>query len=62
MDPGCLSGIAPGYVLDDRGSIPNGAPGIFLFDTMSRPDLGPTQHPNQWVDRDYFLGDKSAGV
>jgi hypothetical protein len=30
---------------DDRGSIPGGGLGIFLFDTMSRQALGPTQPP-----------------
>jgi hypothetical protein len=34
---------------DDRGSIPGGGLGIFLFDTMSRPALGLTQSPIQWV-------------
>jgi hypothetical protein len=29
---------------DDTGSIPG-----FLFDTVSRPALGPTQSPIQWV-------------
>jgi hypothetical protein len=30
--------------------------GIFLFDTASRPVLGPTQPPIQWVAGTHFLG------
>jgi hypothetical protein len=41
---------------DDRGSVP-GEVGNFFFDTMSRPVLGPTQPPIQWV-----LGAISLGV
>jgi hypothetical protein len=43
-------GIATDYGLDDRVigvRIPEGM-GIFLFTTVSRPDLGPTQSPIQW--------------
>jgi hypothetical protein len=40
--------IAMGYGLDVRVSIP-GRGMIFLFSTMSRLVLGPTQHPTQWV-------------
>jgi hypothetical protein len=41
-----------GYGLDNRGSISGrGNDGIFLFTTPSRPALGPTQPPNQWVPR-----------
>jgi hypothetical protein len=43
--------IALSYGLDDRGSrvrFPTGA-GIFLFTTVSRLALGPTQPPIQWV-------------
>jgi hypothetical protein len=36
-------GIAAGYGLDDRG-INN-----FLFSTSSRPALGPTEPPIQWI-------------
>jgi hypothetical protein len=37
-----------GYGLDVRGSIP-GWGKVFLFSTASRPNLGFTQPPNQWV-------------
>jgi hypothetical protein len=40
-------GITTGYGLDGRGSIP-GRGKIFFF-ILSRPALGPTQHPIQWV-------------
>jgi hypothetical protein len=44
-------GIATGYGLDDRGV---GVPSPdrvkkFLFYTLSRPTLGPTQPPIEWV-------------
>jgi hypothetical protein len=35
--------------------------GIFLFDTMSRPALGPTQPPMQWVSGAISLGIKGPG-
>jgi hypothetical protein len=35
--------------------------GIFLFDTASRPALGPTQTPIQWVPGDLSLGVKRPG-
>jgi hypothetical protein len=44
--------IATGYGLDDRGSggfDSRRGLGIFLFFTASRPDLRPTQPPNQWL-------------
>jgi hypothetical protein len=41
-------GIATGYGLDGRVSIP-GRGKIFLFSIASRPALGPTQPPIQWV-------------
>jgi hypothetical protein len=41
-------GIATGYELDDRGSNP-GRGKIFVLSTTSRPALGPTQPPIQWV-------------
>jgi hypothetical protein len=40
-------GMATGYAMDGRGSIPDRGT-IFLF-TASIPALGPTQPPIQWV-------------
>jgi hypothetical protein len=48
------TGIATGYGLDDRGV---GVP----FSTSSRPALGPTQPPIQWVPG-AFSGGKAAGA
>jgi hypothetical protein len=56
-------GIAIGYGLDDRMigvRFPAGV-GIFLFDTMSRPALGPTEPPIQWVLGTLSLGVKGPG-
>jgi hypothetical protein len=41
-------GLATGYGLDGQESI-SGRAKIFLFSTASRPALGPTQPPIQWV-------------
>jgi hypothetical protein len=52
-------GIAPGYGLEDGGGR-SSSPGMFknfLFSTSSRPALGPTQPPIQWV-----MGALSPGV
>jgi hypothetical protein len=54
-------GIALGYKLDDRGSIPGGELGIFLCTTASRTTLGPTQPPIQWVPGALSLGIKRPG-
>jgi len=35
--------------------------GIFLFTTVSRMALGPTQPPIQWIPRALFLGAKRPG-
>jgi hypothetical protein len=48
--------IVTGYGLDSRDAIP-GRYKIFLFSIASRPCLGPTQPPIQWV-----LGALSSGV
>jgi hypothetical protein len=42
------AGIAQGYGLDSRGSIRGGGK-TFLFTIASRPALGPSQPPIQWV-------------
>jgi hypothetical protein len=44
----CVRGISMGYGLDSQGWIP-GRGKMFLFSTMSRAVLGPTQPPIQWV-------------
>jgi hypothetical protein len=50
---------ATGHRLDGRGSIP-GRNKIFLFCTASRPALGSTQPPMQWVQEGLSLGVKWA--
>jgi hypothetical protein len=58
MSQDSVVGIATGYGLDDRGWSSSPSRGKnFLFSTASRPDLGPTQPPIQWV-----LGALSLGV
>jgi hypothetical protein len=48
--------------LDDGGSIPGrGNDRIFLFATASRPALGPTQPPIQWLPGALSLGIKRLG-
>jgi hypothetical protein len=42
-------GIATGYGLDDRGVGVRVPVGSRIFSTSSRPALGPTQPPIQWV-------------
>jgi hypothetical protein len=46
---GQLSGIVLGYGLDDQRFKSWQRVGIFLFTTVSKPALGPTQPPIQWV-------------
>jgi hypothetical protein len=58
-------GIALGYGMDDRDSgvrFPGGGGlGSFLFTTVSRTSLGPTQPPIQWVRGALLLGVKRPG-
>jgi hypothetical protein len=58
-----LVGIATGYGLDDRGVRVRDPVGsrIFLFFTSSRPALGSTQPPIQWVPGALFPGIKWPG-
>jgi hypothetical protein len=42
-------GIVTGYWLDDRGVGVRVPVGSRIFSTSSRPALGPTQPPIQWV-------------
>jgi hypothetical protein len=56
-----LSGTALDYGLDDRGFDFRQGLGIFLFTTASRPALGPTQPPIQWVPGAVSLGIKRPG-
>jgi hypothetical protein len=47
-----------GYGLDDREFEFRQGPGIFLFTTVYRQALGPTQSPIQWVPGTLSLGVK----
>jgi hypothetical protein len=53
--------IANGYGLDDRGVAVRVPVGSRIFSTASRPALGPTQPPIQWVTGAVSLGVKRAG-
>jgi ABC-type lipoprotein release transport system permease subunit len=46
---GSVVGIATGYGMDDRGVGVRVPVGSRIFFTSSRPTLGPTQLPIQWV-------------
>jgi hypothetical protein len=57
-------GVAIGYGMDDGGVrvwVPVGSR-IFYPPRSSRPALGPTQPPIQWVRGDYFPGVKALGA
>jgi hypothetical protein len=58
---GQFSGIALSYGRDGRGFESRQGLGIFLFTTASRPALGPTQPPIQWVQGPLSLGVKRPG-
>jgi hypothetical protein len=51
LEQGKLSGITLGYRLDDRGFESLQGLGIVILTTVSRPALGTTQSPIQWVKR-----------
>jgi hypothetical protein len=51
-------GSSVGYGLDDRGFESRQGLRIFLFTAVSRPALGPTQPPIQWVSRALSKGVK----
>jgi hypothetical protein len=53
-----LNGIAMGYGLDDQEFENRQGLGIFLFTTVSRPALGPTELPIQWIPGALSLGVK----
>jgi hypothetical protein len=53
--------MALGYGPDDRGFESHQGLGIFLLTTASRPALGPTQPPVQWVQEALSLGVKRPG-
>jgi hypothetical protein len=55
--PGSSDSTVSDYGLDGRGSIPDRGRGCFPLTSASRPALGPTQPPIEWV-----LGDISPGV
>jgi len=54
-------GTVLGYGLDDQWFMSWQGLGIFLFTTMSRPALGPTQPLIQWVPGVISLGVKKLG-
>jgi hypothetical protein len=54
-------GIAIGYGMGGRGSIPDRCK-IFLFSKTSRPAVGPTQPPTQWVPGGLSPGVKPPGA
>jgi hypothetical protein len=57
-DSGFLSIITLGYGLDDQGFESLEGLGVFLFTIISRPGLGPTRPPIQWLPGALSLGVK----
>jgi hypothetical protein len=60
-EPGQLSVTELGYELDDPGFEPRQMLKIFLFPTLSRPALGPTQPPFQRVSGAFSFTVKRPG-
>jgi hypothetical protein len=56
-------GIANGYGMEGRGghSSSSGRGEVFLLSTLSRPILGPTRTPIQWVPKSLSPGAKRSG-
>jgi hypothetical protein len=61
VEPGYFTGIGLSYGLDDGEFDSRRRLRIFLFTTSSRPALGPTQPPIQWVPGTLSLGVKWPG-
>jgi hypothetical protein len=56
-----LKVTATGWMIEVLGFDSRRGLEIFLFDTVSRPALGPTQPPIEWVLRALSLGVKRPG-
>jgi hypothetical protein len=61
QEPGYRSPTELSYGPDDRGFESKEGLGIFLFNTASKPALGPTQLPIQWVTGAPYLWLKQTG-